>query len=325
MMKNNLYDIFQALQCQKIDSDNYIVDTISSTMPHRIGRTSEGFPIFFIECINNAKVSDIKLQLFHVAFNCLCTITDIKSGDCHNKTFTLIQLNSINADFQKYFLEVVFLILRKLPIIPNVTELKAEVSKVIGLFTAPKSLSPEIIKGLWAELFVIESSKDPLYLLKSWHISPTDKYDFNDGNSLVEVKATAGPIREHTFAIEQLHPSDGVELIISSVFVVKSPMGTSILDLIDSISKRIDDVEILIRLREVVSQTIGTHVEEVAKVFFDYNYSLSSKRFFNYEDVPKIELNNVPNGVSSVHFKSNFMEIGDIDTNSSNNILHKAL
>jgi len=325
MMKNSLYDKFQALDCQNQDDASYIVDIISSTMPHRIGRTSEGFPIFFIECVNKAKVSDIKLKLFHVAFNCECTIKDINSGESYNKTFALIQLNSINIDFQKYFLEVVFLILQKLPFNPNVIDLKAEVSKVIGLFTAPKTLSQEIIKGLWAELFIIESSSDPLYLIKSWHITPTDKYDFNDGNSLVEVKATSGPIREHTFSIEQLHPSDGVELIIASVFVVKSPMGTSIIDLIDKISNKIDDVEILIRIREIVCQTIGTHIDEVAKIFFDYNYSSSSKKFFDYRDIPKIALCDVPNGVSSVHFRSNLMEIEDVDVNSSSDVLYKAL
>lgn len=324
-MMNNLYDIFKSLDYNSTNNGSYLVGQINATLPHRIGVTAEGFPVFFIECINNANVSDIKLKLFNVAFNCQCSIKDVNSSKSAEKTFSLIQLNSINIDFQKYFLDVVYLILRKLPLTPNVTDLKTEISKVIGLFTVTKSLSQEVLKGLWAELFFIEQSKDPLYLINSWHISPTDKYDFNDGSSLVEVKATTGPIREHTFSIEQLHPSDGAELIIASVFAVKSPMGTSILDLVDHISKRIDDVEALIRLREVVTQTLGTHIEEVAKIYFDYNYSSSSKKFYDYKDVPKINAEIVPPGVSSVHFKSNLMDIESVDVQTAISKLHKSL
>lgn len=326
-MKTNieLYDIFKSLSNSQTTNNSFMVNTISSTMPHRIGITTEGFPIFFIECVDNAKVSDIKLKLFNVAFNCQCTITDINGRENVEKEFSLIQLNSINVDFQKYFLEVVYLILRKLPTIPNVTDLKAEISKVIGLFTAHKSLSQEIIKGLWAELFIIEQSNNPLYLINSWHISPNDKYDFNDGKNLIEVKSTTGPVREHTFAIEQLHPSDGADLLIASVFVAKSPMGTSILDLVNAISQKIDDVESLIRLREVVGQTLGSNIEDVAKIYFDYNYSSSSKKFYHYSDIPKIDICNVPNNVSSVHFRSNLMEIQNIDIQTTNCTLYKSL
>ncbi len=325
MKMNNLYEIFQALVSNVADNDSYVVDIINSSMPHRIGVTSEGFPIFFIECVNNANVSDIKLKLFNVAFNCQCSITDISVGGSTQKEYSLIQLNSINTDFQKYFLEVVYLILRKLPPIPNVSDLKTEISKVIGLFTAPKHLSQEVVKGLWAELFIIEQSKDPIYLLNSWHVEPTDKFDFNDGKDLIEVKATTGPVREHTFAIEQLHPSDGAELVISSVFVMKSPMGTNILDLVDRISNKIDDVEALIRLREIVTQTLGTHIDEVAKIYFDYNYSNSSLRFFDYRNIPKISLSDVPSGVTSIHFRSNLTDIVELDIQSSDHKLYKSL
>ena len=326
-MKTNdyLYDIFKALSYGDTANNSFVVDSISSTMPHRIGRTSEGFPIFFVECIDNAKVSDIKLKLFSVAFNCQCTITDVSGGENIEKEFTLIQLNSINVDFQKYFLEVVYLILRKLSTTPHVTDLKTEISKVIRLFTVQKNISQEIIKGLWAELFLIEQSNNPLYLINSWHISPNDKFDFNDGKNLVEVKSTTGPVREHTFSIEQLHPSDGADLIIASIFVTKSPMGTSILDLVNKISQKIDDVEALIRLREVVGQTLGTNIEDVAKIFFDYNYSSSSKKFYHFTDIPKIDLISVPANVTSVHFRSNLMEVQDIDIHTTSSILYKSL
>ena len=85
------------------------------------------------------------------------------------------------------------------------------------------------LQGLWAELLVIERSKSPAYLLQSWHVSPNDKFDFNDGIDKIEVKSTRNVRRIHTFSLEQLHPNVNANLLIASVFVIETGHGRTIL------------------------------------------------------------------------------------------------
>ena len=69
-------------------------------------------------------------------------------------------------------------------------DLKIEIEKLINLFTKFSKPALKTIQGLWAELLIIEQSKNPDYLIQSWHSSTTDKYDFNDGIDKIEVKST---------------------------------------------------------------------------------------------------------------------------------------
>lgn len=57
-------------------------------------------------------------------------------GETITKKFTLILLKSHEEDIQRYFLELVYLLLRKLPSIPTISSLKGEPYKVISLFSS---------------------------------------------------------------------------------------------------------------------------------------------------------------------------------------------
>ena len=137
------------------------------------------------------------------------------------KDFTIIQMVSDDQDLIKYFFQVISIILQRLPSRPKVSLLKEEISKVIEIFMAPLRFSKETVRGLWAELLVIERSSNPEYLINAWHVEPEDKYDFNDATDKIEVKSTAGDKRSHIFSLEQLSPEDGSSLLIASVFVNK--------------------------------------------------------------------------------------------------------
>ena len=65
--------------------------------------------------------------------------------------------------------------------------------------------------------------------LLSWHTSPNDKFDFNDGKDKIEVKSTKTVRRVHKFSLEQLHPNINSNLIIASVFVIETGHGKTIL------------------------------------------------------------------------------------------------
>lgn len=321
----NLLEKFRELKARPHTEDGINAMSISETSSHRLGITSEGYPIFFIACSSSERVSDIRLRLFKVLFNRQCTISDTITGSDIQNTFSIIQLSSLNPDFQKYFLEVVYLLLCRLEDKPTVNVLKAEVSKLLSLFTSVKSISKEVVRGLWAELILIKQSSTPSYLIRSWHVMPEDKFDFNDGIDKVEVKSTNGSKREHTFALEQLKPNKGSRLLIASMFVSQTGVGKTIFDIVDDISFNISDVDILFKLREETMQIIGTHIEEVSSMFFDENVSLDSLQFFDYTSIPSINIENVPPEVTGVHFRSDLSDVSPVDSFDQDSVLFKSL
>ncbi|MCM1178063.1 MAG: PD-(D/E)XK motif protein [Bacteroides sp.] len=321
----NLLEKFLELKARPQTKDGFNAMSISETSPHRIGITSEGYPIFFIACSSSERVSDISLRLFKVLFNRQCTIFDTVTGSDIQDTFSIIQLSSLNSEFQKYFLEVVYLLLCRLEDKPTVNVLKAEISKLLSLFTSVKSISSEVIRGLWAELILIKQSSTPSYLIRSWHVLLEDKFDFNDGIDKVEVKSTNGSKREHTFALGQLNPNKGSRLLIASMFVSQTGVGKTIFDIVDDISSNISDVDVLFKLRKETTQTIGSHIEEVSSIFFDEAASLESLQFFDYASIPSINTENVPPEVTGVHFRSDLSDISPVDSFDQDSVLFMSL
>lgn len=172
---------------------------------------------------------------------------------------------------------------------------------------------------------MIKRASNPSYLIRSWHVVLEDKFDLNDGSDKVEVKSTNGTKREHTFSLEQLNPNKGLRLLIASMFVSQTGVGKTIFDLVNEISSSISDVDVLFKLREETTQTIGSHIEEVSNMFFDENVSLDSLRFFDYASIPSINIVNVPTEVSAIHFRSDLSDVSPVDSFDQDSVLFKSL
>lgn len=319
----DLYTFFCGIEPAESNEKCFAVEQINATLPHRLGCSYERFPIFFVECSDEMSTTNIDLKLFSVNFNQVCNLNERGSSIC--KKYTIILLKSLESDMQKYFLDLIYIVLKKLPAKPTVLALKRELAKVISMFTAPPTFSKDIVQGLWAELFVIACGKNPLYLINSWHTSPEDKYDFNDGIDKVEVKATRNHDRIHTFAIEQLNPNKDSKHLIASIIVVPSGQGSNIFDLIDAISEKVTDNNAILKLKEVAYQTIGPHLEESKKIKFDISMAVNTYKLFNHYDVPAIPISSVPSEVSNVHFSSCLKDVVSVDTTTLQSKLHQAL
>ena len=303
MWQDKLFDLFMRLRSNKPDGNLYEVESIDTLLPHKLGCSQEGNPVFFVECSDAEKTQDIKLTLFSVMYNRLCDVIDHTTKDRLETKYTVIQLNSDDEEFQKYFLDVMYMVLKKLPIRPENLVLDAEIKKIITLFTNTKKPSKEAIRGLFAELLVIDISRDPHYLLRSWHTSTNDPFDFNDGHDKVEVKSSTKEGRSHKFALRQLLPPQGAQLVVASISVLQTGFGMNVYELMDRISLKIqDDWELLLYLRETVTATVGKYFNEVAEYRFDYGVSLDSYALFDGKEIPCIPIEQIPNEISNVHF-----------------------
>lgn len=326
MWKSELNVIFQQLRNRKKEEGRYEVEAISAQLPHKLGCTKDGRPIFFVECCDSVKQVDIKLSLFTVMYNRPCDIYDNSTGENYVKPCSVLQLNSDDEEFQKYFLDVVYMILLRLPATPDTTELDAEIKKIITLFTNAKRPSTSAIRGLFAELMIIDLAKNPKYLLQSWHVLPNDPFDFNDGKDKVEVKSCTKDLRKHTFSLEQLYTTEDSNLVIASIAVLQTGMGTTVYDLMDSITLKVqDDINLVIHLRECVTATVGKYFNEVSEYKFDYGVSEESYAIYNSEMVPKIDKTTIPPEITNVHFSVDITDLTPVDSDTFESKLIKAL
>lgn len=323
----SLFKIFQTLQNQhSTSSGGFTIAPLPFVENHKIGISENGQPMFFIKCNDHSKSKslDTSLEFISVQFNRECQLISSEKK-VTTGIYTILSLKADSIDLQEYFIEVVSIVIRKLSDLPSLKELQTEIGRLIDLFSKFSKPPSKTIQGLWSELFVIEQSRQPAYLINSWHTSSDDKFDFNDGSDKVEVKSTSKSRRVHSFSIEQLQPNANSNLLIASVFTIETGMGKSIFDLVESIGKRITDFNLLIRINTIIADTIGKDFEKAFEVYFDYQLAIDTVAFYDFERIPAIKLGSVPNGVLNVRFDSDLTDIELIEKDKCASTLHRSL
>lgn len=322
-----LFERFQSLKDEnrKLKSGFHIAN-LPSIKTHKIGISERGLPMFFIKCddVNTTKTLDYNLEYITVQFNKKCQLLSAKK-EVAKDFFTVISLKADSVDLQEYFLDIVFLVIKKLPENPKMATLKVEVEKLINLFTKFSKPAIKTIQGLWAELLVIEQGCNQDYLIQAWHSSSTDKFDFNDGVDKVEVKSTAKSRRIHNFSFEQLKPNKNSNLLIASVFAVETGLGKNIFDLIKLIKAKLKNDTLIMRMNEIIVQTLGKDFEKSFEKFFDYQLAIDTLDFYESNSVPKIPTTNIPPELSNIRFDSDLTIVKPISKTKAKTILHKSL
>ncbi len=321
-----MFNIFQELKkTSSAHADSYNIAALPFIKNHKIGISQNEYPIFFIKCEDseNVKSIDCNLEFISVQFNRSCQLNNKKKVE--EGIYTIISLKTGSADLQEYFLEVVYLVVKKLSQTPNHKELKIEVEKLINLFSKFSQPPVKTIQGLWAELLVIEQSADIDYMIQAWHISTTDKFDFNDGKDKIEVKSTTKSRRIHSFSIEQLNPNKNSLLIIASVFAIETGVGKNIFGLVDLIEKKLMDKNLSFRINEIIAQTLGKDFEKSFDVFYDYQLAIDSIAYFDSMDIPSLNSKDIPEEISNVRFDSDLSNIQNIIKCKNESTLHNSL
>jgi hypothetical protein len=323
----SIFKIFSDLKNEiPKNKEGFSIANLPKIKNHKIGLSKDELPLFFIKCeeVSSEKVLDYNLESISIHFNKKCQLKD-KDKKVTEGNYTIIALKTDSVHLQEYFLNIIYFVILKLPEISKLKELKIEVENLIILFTKFTKLPTKTIQGLWAELLVIEQSSNPEYLVKAWHISPSDKFDFNDGIDKIEVKSTTKSKRIHNFSLEQLIPNKNSKLIIASVFTIETGEGKSIFDLVKLISEKIKDSELLFKIDEVLLKTLGRDFEKAFDIFFDYQQAIDTFAFFNSEFVPKIEISSIRQEITNIHFDCDLSKIEETKKVKTNSLLHKSL
>ena len=328
MNESRIKELFRKLELQTQESNSYRVLSLTP-YDHKLGKSSEGYPKFFISVNEqSAYIKNIIREFLSVEYNQICIVED-EEGNKLKDTFAIITLKSHEWALQSYFIDIVFLILQKMQSKPTKKELMLQVETLITIFSALQNPPVKKLQGLWGELLVIEQGKHLETLINAWHNSPNAKFDFTLGRDKIEVKTTSSETRIHQFSLDQLNPSPNSRLLIASITVRESGKGNggkSIQDLYDSICSKVSGTQERLHLFEVIANSVGKDINRLDSVFFDYVEAIDSLTYYKAQDVPRILKSNVPAGVTEVEFRSNLTDVPSVlNTESYSDYLNSPL
>lgn len=312
----NLAALFQVLNLPETESVKTLnAIPIPEYPDFRVAVDIEGFPILLLPAFGTTNKLEFKnRRLKYLQFE---SSVDCKVKEGQNtffKKFSMVTFMSNDRDLQEYFLQISENLVKTLQRKSDYLELSATLNKYIEIFRTLTDAPINTAQGLWAELFVIESSVSPMLLLSYWHDSPDDKFDFNAGKEKIEVKSASGSERVHEFSSEQLNPNPDSQVLIASLFTRQIHSGVSIQDLMQNIASKIqNDNGLIEKMNLMVSKTLGNSLEQSIKIKFDYDISKTSLRFYRHQDISKVEKVYIPAEVSGVRYKSDLSSIFPVD------------
>lgn len=314
----NLGEVFSSLETPNTSNRNLFNAITLTDFPFvKLAINNEGLPVILISSVADPTFisqKNIRLKYLELTHNLECRISE------HNKAlfqnFTVIVFKSNQESLQQYFLGIAETLIKSLSEKPTQLEVFQTFKGFVEIFRTLSDIPTKTLQGLWGELIVVDTAKEPATLLNYWHNIPQEKFDFNADTEKLEVKSSSTLERIHTFASEQLNPPPDKQVLIASLFVKQTTHGTSISQLATSIRQKVDDNELTEKLFTIISKTLGNTVEQSIKIKFDFELAKNSLRFYRHQDIQKIEKIHIPNRISEVRYKSDLSDIKAIEMSS---------
>lgn len=271
---------------------------------YRLAKDSSGSPCLLLRHAAAAiPTSPIRLQNLIVSYGVPCLITRPDSQQ-EEGTFTIVKCSNVDPSLFPHFLRILSPIIVTLGATPTAAAVRRAISGLVDLFQSLTMPAKKSVQGLWAELFVIRNSGNPIEVAGAWHGAPDEHVDFVSGRHRIEVKSSSTRTRVHHFSMLQLTPPAQARLVVASVFVENIGGGVSLGQLTEEIRTMLtSDPGLLARFDAVFYATLGASWTEAMEERFDSELASESLQFIDSVHVPKID-GSIPSAVRDVRFTS---------------------
>lgn len=277
------------------NTDDVYAEVIRSRPYARMARQKNDV-LLLLPPTNRNKTDPISLRHLNINFDIACEV--VQNGISSTETIVIVRLSSPTDDLISIFCQVIALLLSELENFDS-TDVGNMVDSLIELFASEEDSSSSTVIGLWGELLLIYSARDPDLVGSAWHANPGDRFDFSYGPIRIEVKSTQHQ-RRHNFSLPQVQTSNSQKIAIASLILVRSPIEISILELLEATEARISDERVRQHVRNTSFRSLGSYNVNNQTVFFDPDASKDTFRFFNATEIP--QPHQIDTGVSEVRF-----------------------
>jgi hypothetical protein len=301
----DIFNVITPISNDDPDKPIYAVMPMSHHESYFIGKDNESRACLLISTIDHDKKghAPIRLESLDVQFDLRCRVRKDQQSE-REDMFTVVRCRSLDQETIHYFLSICDTIARIVGDRPAQRSIASVVNRLATIFQKMQAPPTRPVIGLFGELFLIWRSSNPARALAAWRVDQGASFDFSDGEIRLDIKAAGGRVRTHTFSYDQCNPPKGTIAIVASLFVERSPAGTSLRSMIDEIERRLTgNIDLAFKLHEVITGTLGTNLKDALAMKFDEKLADASMRFFSLYDVPAIR-GPLPPGISDVHFRS---------------------
>lgn len=302
----NLVEVYNSLEAPDKGNRNLFNAITLTDFPFvKIAASNEGFPVILISSVSDITYitqKNFRLKYLELTHNLECRVSE--SNNTLFQNFTVIIFKSNQEFLQQYFLGIAETLIKSLSAKPTQREVLEIFRNFVEIFRSLSDIPTKTLQGLWAELFVILNSREPIRLLNYWHVIPEEKFDFNADTEKLEVKSSSTLERVHTFSSQQLNPPMDKQVLIASLFVKQSTHGQSVSQLASLIQQKVDNNNLTEKLFTIISKVLGNTIEQSIKIKFDFELAKNSLRFYRHQDIQKIEKVHIPSKVLEVRYKS---------------------
>jgi hypothetical protein len=283
---------------------------------HHLAKNSRGRPVVLLSAEEfDTRPASLQLQNLQVEHGIRCRIAK-GSGIPVDSHFTVAQCRTDDALLQRCFLDLFDAILAELPDSPSQREVAQAIDRMAALFLAVERPPRRAAQGLWGELLLIVRATDPQLMAESWHNEASERYDFASMTQRLEVKTSADRTRRHHFSLEQVHPSQGLQCVIASMFLESSPAGVSLGDLWDQVRDALSgQPDLRVHIDEICLSALGSSWQQARALAFDEQLAIRSLAFYDARDIPRLPLE-LPDGVTEVRFRSDLSQGAPIHESS---------
>ena len=319
-MPPQISEIFNRIHppsCTKpLENSIYTVMPIPTHTGYFVGKDKESLACLFVSTSYQAGKPHppIRLKGIDVQFDLHCNLKKanepLKEG-----IFTVIRCRARDSEMTSYFLSICGTLLSLLGDQPTQAMIAKAVIRLAAILQKVQRPPTRPINGLFGELYLLLRSSNAVTTLRAWRDSENARFDFTNGKVRLDVKATIGRNRVHTFSYEQCNPPSSTIAVAASLHIEQIAGGLSLCSILDEIKARVyADVDLMLKLDETVAATLGTSRKDSLSCCFDMHLADSSLQFFNLEDVPAIR-GPIPIGVSDVHFRSDLSSLHPVSIN----------
>jgi len=247
------------------------------------------------------------LEAIDVQFDLRCTVRETsQAAPARTGNFTVVRCRSTEPEIVRYFLTICEVIVRLVGTDATAGTVSTAIARMAALFQKRSAAPSRMVNGLFGELWIISASRDPVATLSCWRLDSSARFDFAQKNLRLDVKTTTGRLRVHTVSFDQCNPPPQTCAVLASMFVERLASGISLRTLIQDIETKVSSSpELLLKLHEVVADSLGASLQDGLETRFDNHLAQSSLQFFDALEVPAIR-GPLPAGVGDVHFRSDF-------------------
>lgn len=285
-----------------------------------ICKSSDGFINFLIKTTGKTDSIPYNLKHINISHNELYEIEE--NNKSSSIICTHIKCKTTSSNISNIFFEQVHFLSNQIKESDSDNQVGRKLDNIIEIFKSFNKKATRTIRGLWAELFIIYKSSNPDKMLKAWHQNVTDRYDFSFDSINLEIKSR-GKLKpvEAQFSMNQIEPPKGsTKVIVTSVYVDSSSSGLSVIDLRNEINKKLRSNTLKEKLDLNFYKILGDNLQnEQINTTYDVNIAAKNTSFFDLKNIPKIDIDNIPDEIISLSFKVDLTNIPEL----SNSYLKK--